>query len=59
MEDISIITFAAIVFIAVICSYVGYKAQIWILEAMLREYGLCAGAGAPVQRGAGDEHQDP
>ena len=27
--------FAAIVFIAVICSYVGYKALIWILETML------------------------
>lgn len=27
--------FAAIVFIAVISSYVGYKAMIWILEAML------------------------
>ena len=27
--------FAAIVFLAVICSYVGYKALIWILETML------------------------
>jgi len=29
------LAFVFIVFLTVICSYVGYKALIWILEAML------------------------